>query len=256
MKKNVTVICSVILAVCIGLGIPLVTANVQDSTVLNKTESLTDAVASLGLNGRGSVSVAEKYELISSAYLYESELSSGKYMLEEQVREKATEYAQLLLTLGARCVDVNSDHFYFASVLPMLIGDQSGERPSITAWRVLMFDDNCEMRFLIDDETGLLLGCEYIASDYKGIENAKRIEPDLDLIERVVGMFAAQCGAMIVNIYEDSNTHNENANTVYIVLDIPGSEVEENGETQGDYHLLQIELNDGTYVFDRIARLS
>ena len=255
MKKHVTVICSIVLAVCIGLGIPIVTANIQDSAVLNKTDKLADT-ATLGLNGRGSVSVAEKYELISSAYLYESELSSGKYMLEEQAREKAIEHAQMLLTLGARCVDVY-ERFYFASVLPVLIGDQSGELPSITAWRVLMYDNMSEMRFLIDDETGLLLGCEYIDNDYRGIDNAKRIEPDLNMISSIVETFAAQCGAMLINIYEDSNTHNENSNTVYVVLDIPGSaEEESSAEDKNGYHLLQIELNDGMYVFDRIARLS
>lgn len=45
MKKKVIVICSIVLAVCIGLGIPLVTANIQDSAVLNRKESLSDADA-------------------------------------------------------------------------------------------------------------------------------------------------------------------------------------------------------------------
>lgn len=89
MKKKVIVICSIVLAVCIGLGIPLVTANIQDSAVLNRKESLSDADAALGLNGRGSTSLADKYRLVASETQYESELSSGKYMLADEVQSKA-----------------------------------------------------------------------------------------------------------------------------------------------------------------------
>lgn len=140
MKKKVIVICSIVLAVCIGLGIPLVTANIQDSAVLNRKESLSDADAALGLNGRGSTSLADKYRLVASETQYESELSSGKYMLADEVQSKAEEYDSMLRLYGARSVDTQSEDYFSTAPQPVMIGDESAQLPSVVAWRVLMHD--------------------------------------------------------------------------------------------------------------------
>ena len=160
MKKNMIVICSIILAVCIGLGIPLVTANIQDSAVLSKTESLVNADAALGLNGRGSTSLEDKYRLMSSELLYESELSSGKYMLADEVQARAEEYDEMLQLYGARSVDTKSDDYFSIMPRPLMIGDESGELPSIIVWRVLMHDADGIVEMMIDDETGMLLSLQ------------------------------------------------------------------------------------------------
>ena len=75
MKKKVIVICSIVLAVCIGLGIPLVTASIQDSAVLNRKESLSDADAALGLNGRVPILQAKEQSGLDAAAMKMSNIS-------------------------------------------------------------------------------------------------------------------------------------------------------------------------------------
>ena len=96
MRKNTAVAALVLLAVCIGLGIPLGASAVQDRVILNKSESIADSDATLELNTRGSVSLAQKYWLMSTQRLSVTELSEGKYMTTEQVGEKAIEYIEIL----------------------------------------------------------------------------------------------------------------------------------------------------------------
>ena len=96
MRKNAAVAALLLLAVCIGLGIPLGASAVQDRVILNKSESIPDADATLGLNTRGSVSLAQKYWLMSTQRLSVTELSDGRYMTSEQAGEKALEYIEIL----------------------------------------------------------------------------------------------------------------------------------------------------------------
>lgn len=254
MKKNMIVICSIILAVCIGLGIPLMTANIQDSAVLSKTESLVNADASLGLNGRGSTSLEDKYRLMSSELLYESELSSGKYMLADEVQARAEEYDEMLRLYGARSVDTKSDDYFSIMPRPLMIGDESGELPSIIVWRVLMHDADGIVEMMIDDETGMLLSLQYRDIEYLGRENAASIEPHFDIICTAAAELAAQSGAELVNVYEADDYISEYINLVYIELRFPVRESEQRENAQdGGVVKLMIELNNGMYAFNDMS---
>ena len=254
MKKNMIVICSIILAVCIGLGIPLVTANIQDSAVLSKTESLVNADAALGLNGRGSTSLEDKYRLMSSELLYESELSSGKYMLADEVQARAEEYDEMLQLYGARSVDTKSDDYFSIMPRPLMIGDESGELPSIIVWRVLMHDADGIVEMMIDDETGMLLSLQYRDIEYLGRENAAIFEHHFDIIYTAAAELAAQSGAELVNVYEADDYISEYINLVYIELRFPVRESEQRENAQdGGVVKLMIELNNGMYAFNDMS---
>lgn len=254
MKKKVIVICSIVLAVCIGLGIPLVTANIQDSAVLNRKESLSDADAALGLNGRGSTSLADKYRLVASETQYESELSSGKYMLADEVQSKAEEYDAMLRLYGARSVDAQSEDYFFTSSQPVMIVDESAQLPSVVVWKVLMHDADGIVKMMIDDETGLLLSLQYRDIEYLGWEKASSIEPRFDIICTIAAELAAQGGAELVGAYEDDGYSSKHMNFVYIELRFPVSEGEQQENAQDDGVIkLGLRLNNGKYAFNDLS---
>lgn len=253
MNRKVIVICSIVLAVCIGLGIPLVTANIQDSAVLSRKESLADADAALGLNGRGSTSLADKYRLVSSETQYESELSSGKYMLADEVLAKAEEYNAMIRLYGARSVDTQSED-YFRTPQPVMIADESAQLPSIVAWKVLMHDGSGIVEMMIDDETGLLLSLQYRDIEYIGWEKASSIEPRFDIICTIAAELAAQGGAELAGVYEDDGYRSVHLNLVYIELRFPVSEGEQKENEQDDGVVkLTLRLNNGKYAFNDLS---
>ena len=254
MKKKVIVICSIVLAVCIGLGIPLVTANIQDSAVLNRKESLSDADAALGLNGRGSTSLADKYRLVASETQYESELRSGKYMLADEVQSKAEEYDTMLRLYGARSVDTQSEDYFCTAPQPVMIGDESAQLPSVVAWKVLMHDADGIIEMMIDDETGMLLSLQYRDIEYLGWEKASSIEPRFDIICTIASELAAQGGAELVSAYEDDGYRSVHLNLVCIELRFPVSEGERQENAQDDGVVkLGLRLNNGKYAFNDLS---
>ncbi len=224
MKSRILVAVSIVLAVCIGLGIPLAVSSMQDRAVADRTESLDDST--LGLNVRGSVTLAEKFVLIGiSDGTYLAELSEGKYMLADQAAEKAREYAEIIEKFGVPCVKLEANQHSEETPQPMLVVDNSGEFPSIIVWTVTLADENGSMTFTIDDETGTMLALTYYAKDYNGWMNAEPVQPDLAQLKDIADTFASIAGAEINSVASAENIRPYYTDYVFINAAFPDGQV-------------------------------
>lgn len=206
MKNTAAAVVSIAIAICVGLGIPLASARIQDTAVSAATESMEQPEATLGLNGRGSVSLWQKYILVGiDDGMHSAELSEGKYMLADQAAEKAIEYAGMLAKFDIRCVDPESEDLVQSAPQPMLIVDDSRELPSIIVWSVKLTDENGSETFVIDDESAALLALSYYENDYTGWSNASPASPDISKLRAIAEQFAALIGADISSVAEAEN---------------------------------------------------
>jgi len=224
MRKNTVVAALLLLAVCIGLGIPLGASAVQDRVILNKSESIPDSDATLELNTRGSVSLAQKYWLMSTQRLSVTELSEGKYMTTEQVGEKAIEYIEILDKYDINCIEAMADgEYYIEYQKPQLMMSETNSRaPSLIAWNVCVGDKTGDMNLLIDDETGALLSLLYIDRDRMGWETGTKTEIDVNKLSDIVSQFAQMYGAEVIDIQENTNDAASNFNEFVIDVMFPG----------------------------------
>ncbi len=257
MRKNAAVAALLLLAVCIGLGIPLGASAVQDRAILNKSESIPDADATLGLNTRGSVSLAQKYWLMSTQMLSVTELSDGRYMTSEQASEKALEYIEILNKYDVNRVGtMNDGEYYIAYQTPQLMMSEANSRaPSLIAWSVCVSDRAGSMNFLIDDETGALLSLLYIDRDRTGWETGTKTEIDANKLSDIVSQFAQMYGAEVLEIWENTNDNESNFNEFGIDLMFPGgldtTAFAENSEAeQNAVNSLTLRVNSMAYTFN------
>ena len=119
---------------------------------------------SLGLNGRGSISLEQKFEAISSGDIYAVASTGAKYMGSDTAVAKAVEWLEDFLTLGIPSVDPKSAN-RTESAVPAVLTDRSGSGVSFFVWRVSVSDENGSAILVIDDETGSLLAVTYDAAD-------------------------------------------------------------------------------------------
>lgn len=257
MRKNVAVAALLLLAVCIGLGIPLGASAVQDRVILNKSESIPDADATLGLNTRGSVSLAQKYWLMSTQRLSVTELSEGKYMTTEQVVEKAIEYIEILDKYDINRIEAMADgEYYIEYQKPQLMMSETNSRaPSLIAWNVCVSDKTGDMNLLIDDETGALLSLLYIDRDRMGWETGTKTEIDVNKLSDIVSQFAQMYGAEVLEIWENTNDNESNFNEFGIDLMFAGgldtTAFAENSEAeQNAVNSLTLRVNSMAYTFN------
>ena len=257
MKKNAAVAALVLLAVCIGLGIPLGASAVQDRVILNKSESIPDADATLELNTRGSVSLAQKYWLMSTQRLSVTELSDGRYMTMEQAGEKALEYLDILNKYDINRVGtMDGGEYYIAYQTPQLMMSETNSRaPSLIAWNVCVSDRAGSMNFLIDDESGALLSLLYIDRNRTGWETGEKTEPDMSKLSGIVGEFAKMYGAEVIEIFENTNDAESNFNEFGIRVKFPGgldtTSFAENSEAEQDAeNTLTLRVNSMVYAFN------
>lgn len=252
MKNTALAIAAIIIAVCIGFGIPLASAKIQDNALLNGTESLNKAEATLGLNGRGSISLAQKFVLVGiNDGIYSADLSEGKYMLASQAAEKAREYAEMLERFGIRCVHLQSAEYLEEAPQPKLVVDDSGELPSIIVWSVTIYDENGSMTFTIDDETGTLLALTYYANDYTGWTEAQPVQPDIALLRDIADTFAALIGANINSVSPAENIRPYYTDYIFInAVFADGQEI--GGESDDDKmsNALLLRICDKGYSFN------
>lgn len=257
MRKNAAVAALVLLAVCIGLGIPLGASAVQDRVILNKSESIPDADATLELNTRGSVSLAQKYWLLSTQRLSVTELSDGRYMTMEQAGEKALEYIGILNKYDVNRVKTMSDGEYYIDYrTPQLMMSETNSRaPSLIAWNVCVSDSEGSVNFLIDDETGALLSLLYIDRGRAAWESGEKTEPDMSKLSDIVGEFAQMYGAEVIGIRENTNDAASNFNEFDIDVMFPGgldiTAFAENPEAeQYETNTLTLRVNSMAYTFN------
>ena len=257
MRKNTAVAALVLLAVCIGLGIPLVASAVQDRVILNKSESIPDSDATLELNTRGSVSLAQKYWLMSTQRLSVTELSEGKYMTTEQVGEKAIEYIEILDKYDINRIEAMADgEYYIAYQKPQLMMSETNSRaPSLIAWNVCVSDKTGVMNLLIDDETGALLSLLYIDRDRMGWETGTKTEIDVNKLSDIVSQFAQMYGGEVIDIQENTNDAASNFNEFGIDLMFAGgldtTAFAENSEAeQNAVNSLTLRVNSMAYTFN------
>lgn len=258
MKKNFAAAALVLLAVCVGLGMPLGVSVVRDRALLNNSESIDGADAELDLNTRGSVSLAQKFWLISSRRINVTELQTGRYMTSEQVGEKALEYIDMLKACDIRCVDAMPDgEYHIAYQTPELIISENNSRaPSLIAWAVCVKDLNGSMNFLIDDESGALLSLVFLDSDGAGWENGETTDTDLGRMSAAVERIAQLYGAEVIEIYESTNDDAaSNFNEFCIEVMFPGgldtTAFAENGEGEKSAsNVLTLRVNSMVYAFN------
>lgn len=252
MKNTALAMASIIIAVCIGFGIPLASAKIQDNSLLNGTESLNKAEAALDSNGRDSISLAQKFVLVGvNDGIYSADLSEGKYMLASQAAEKAREYAEMLGKFDIRCVDLRSTEYQEGIPQPMLIVDDSGELPSIIVWSVTIYDENGSMIFILDDETGVLLALSYYADDYTCWAEAQPVQPDIELLRRIADSFAALIDASINSVAPAENIRT--CYTDYIFINAVFADGQEIGGESDDERMssaLLLRICDKGYSFN------
>lgn len=253
MRKNTAVAALVLLAVCIGLGIPLGASAVQDRVILNKSESIADSDATLELNTRGSVSLAQKYWLMSTQRLSVTELSEGKYMTTEQVGEKTIEYIEILDKYDINRIEAMADgEYYIEYQKPQLMMSETNSRaPSLIAWNVCVSDKTGDMNLLIDDETGALLSLLYIDR----WETGEKTELDMSKLSDIVSQFAQMYGAEVIDIQENTNDAASNFNEFGIDLMFAGgldtTAFAENSEAeQNAVNSLTLRVNSMAYTFN------
>ena len=242
MRKNAAVAALVLLAVCIGLGIPLVASAVQDRVILNKSESIPDSDATLELN---------------TQRLSVTELSVGKYMTTEQVGEKAIEYIEILDKYDINRIEAMADgEYYIAYQTPQLMMSETNSRaPSLIAWNVCVSDKTGDMNLLIDDETGALLSLLYIDRDRMGWETGEKTELDMSKLSDIVSQFAQMYGAEVIDIQENTNDAASNFNEFGIDLMFAGgldtTAFAENSEAeQNAVNSLMLRVNSMAYTFN------
>lgn len=257
MKKKAVFAVFLLLAVCIGLGIPMVTAGIQDKLLLSRTDKIDNANAMLELNVRGSVSLAQKYWLLSTQRLSVTELSDGRYMTSEQAGEKALEYLEILDDYDVNRIEKMSDGEYCIDYrTPQLMMSETNIRaPSLVVWNVCVSDKNGEMNLLIDDETGALLSLLYIDDGRAGWESGKKTELDMNRLSDVVSEFAQMYGAEVIDILEDINDDKSNFNELGISVMFPGgldtTAFAENEEPEQDAaNTLILRVNSMAYTFN------
>lgn len=229
---------------------------------MNKSESIPDADATLGLNTRGSVSLAQKYWLMSTQRLSVTELSDGRYMTSEQAGEKALEYIEILNKYDVNRVGtMNDGEYYIAYQTPQLMMSEANSRaPSLIAWSVCVSDRAGSMNFLIDDETGALLSLLYIDRDRTGWETGTKTEIDANELSDIVSQFAQMYGAEVLEIWENTNDNESNFNEFGIDLMFPGgldtTAFAENSEAeQNAVNSLTLRVNSMAYTFNGTAEL-
>ncbi len=252
MKSMAAAMASIMIAVCIGFGIPLASAKIQDNALLNGTESLDKFEATLGADDRDSVSLAQKFALVSvNGGIYLADLSEGKYMSEPQAAEKVREYAGMLEQFGIRCVDLQSAEYQEEVPQPMLIVDDSDELPSIIVWSVTIYDENGSMTFMIDDETGVLLALNYYADDYTGWTEAQPVHPDIELLRSIAEAFAAPIGASISSIVPGENVRPYYTDYIFIkAVFADGQEIGGESDDEKTSNALLLRICDKGYSFN------
>lgn len=151
-------------AVGIGIGLPLAVSGYEDKRLEDSGQTLDNLGVSLGLNVRGSISLEQKFEAISSGDIYTVASTGAKYMSSDTAASKAVEWLEDFLTLGIPSVDPKSAN-RTESTVPALLTDRSGNGVSFFVWRVSVSDENGSAILVIDDETGSLLAATYDAAD-------------------------------------------------------------------------------------------
>ena len=167
MKRFTKILIAIFLtlaAVGIGLGLPLAVSEYGDKKLDASGQPLDKLGVSLGLNGRGSISLEQKFEAISSGDIYAVASTGAKYMGSDTAVAKAVEWLEDFLTLGIPSVDPKSAN-RTESAVPAVLTDRSGSGVSFFVWRVSVSDENGSAILVIDDETGSLLAVTYDAAD-------------------------------------------------------------------------------------------
>ena len=257
MKKNAVFAVLMLLAVCIGLGIPLATAGIQDKMLLGRTDKIDNANAMLELNVRGSVSLAQKYWLLSTQRLSVTELSDGRYMTSEQAGEKALEYLKILDDHDVNRIEKTSyGEYHIDYQTPQLLMSETNSRaPSLIAWNVCVSDKIGDMNLLIDDETGALLSLLYVDSGRTGWESGRKTSLDMSKLSDVVSEFAQMYGAEVIEIFENTNDTASNFNELGIEVMFPGgldtTAFTENSDAEKSAtNTLTLRVNSMAYTFN------
>lgn len=254
MKKKIFVAGLILLAICVGLGIPLAVANIQDAAIAAKSDSLDDAT--LGLGGRGSITLAQKYWMVCTQQMSSVSLTEGKYMTWDQARSKALDYLKTLEGCGVKCPERLPDGEYYVNYREpvLLVSDSNTAAPSFVAWIVRVTDQAGALEFLIDDETGALLALIYHDCDSIGWNGDRAEQLDMDKIFKIVGTFAELYGAEIIEI-NDWSSDDTNVTTLEVSVMFPGGLNTESfvmtSEAQyGANNVMTIHFNSIVYSFN------
>lgn len=217
MKKIIRVLIAlltVLAAVGIGLALPLATSGYEDKKLNGSGETLDSLGVSLGVREYRSISLGEKFELLSSGEIYAVKAKAGNYMNKQTAGEKAVEHFKYLEKFG-----VPSAYPQNASedmdVIPVLITDKAGSGLSFFVWRVFAENGGSSSVMIVDDETGCLLALKYseeennsanVDANAQGTEglsaNADALDTEGLNLHIPLDFFCGQIGWILLEIQE------------------------------------------------------
>lgn len=146
-------------AVGIGLGLPLAVSEYGDKKIDASGQPLDNLGVSLGLNGRGSISLEQKFDMFLNGDPYAVETATAKFMNYDNAVSVTFEWLKDLAAQGISVVDLENAEIKEAA--PGLLTDSSGERTSFFIWSVCISDGRGDAILIIDDETASLLALRY-----------------------------------------------------------------------------------------------
>lgn len=202
MKKFAKITLALLLtlaAVGTGIGLPLAVSEYGDRRLEQSESALYDLGVTLELNSRGSISLAEKFDMLINGDPYAVETDAAKYMDSEAAMAKAFEWLGDFAAQGISVVDTENAGIEEAA--PGLLTDNYGERTSFFIWSFRISDGKGEAVVILDDETGSLLALRYEAAD-TDIELSVDAAPGINL-HVPMEFYCKKLGCELVEIDEE-----------------------------------------------------
>lgn len=202
ISRVLIAIFTVLAAVGIGLALPIAVSGYEDKKINGSGETLDSLGVRLGMSERRSISLGEKFELLSSGEIYAVKAKAGNYMNKQDAGEKAVEHFKYLEKLGVQSASLQNAPEDM-DVIPVLITDKAGSGLSFFVWRVFVQDDGSTSIMIVDDETGCLLALKYIEDENISVDtNANSQKTEGINLHLLFDFFCDQIGWTLLEIEE------------------------------------------------------